>query len=881
MALTPGTRIGSFEVTGALGAGGMGEVYRARDTTLDREVALKVLPDAFTTDADRLARFEREAKVLASLNHPNIAAIHGLEVSGDTRALVLELVEGPTLAERLAHPLPVGEAVAVARQIADALEAAHESGVIHRDLKPANIKVREDGTVKVLDFGLAKALDPSAQTDTPDVSQSPTLTAAATQMGVIIGTAAYMSPEQASGKRVDRRTDIWAFGVVLYEMLTARRAFLGEDVSHTLAHVLTREIDWTALPPQVPAGLRRLLERCLDRDPKRRLRDIGEARIALDKLGDAEHATDEGTTPTTVTGFRVWQRPVPLAIGVLALCVATFFGGRNLGPAAVPDLAPPTRFSAPLPPEVDPAPLGIAISPDGRTVVFVGEDDTGRRLYRRGLGDLVPTAIPGTDGGQEPALSPDGRWVAFLDGNDRSLVRVTVEGAERQRLAVPGGLVAGVSWLGVDEILYSDSGALWRVDADGGDPILVVQPEDGAPPIYHPSVLPGGETALVQVGIGAGARTVGLVTLATGEVTTLLDPAQGPRFVASGHVVYIRRDGLWGAPFDASTGRLTGSPSPLVEGAASGVTGIRMFDVSEDGTLAYWSGAPPTGARHQLVLVDRDGDEEALGFEPRAYAGISLAPEGFTSAATIRGGGETLLTLDLRNGSEFGLSFPGAAFPVWMPGGEEIAIFSINLEREEGTFLISADGGGEARRISSGLRFPMSVTPDGRTLVLMEDETGGSNLGRLDLAEGTFEPLVTTPGRITGGFVSPDGRCLAYTSLTEETSYVTTYPDVEDGRWRIGPGAARWSADGSELFLFTPSDVSAVRVGAGPPPTWSAPVELFQHRYPYPTNSIPSMTPDGRFLMQKRVETSTDATADGLVVVQNWFTELNERVPGP
>ena len=424
MPLQPGTTLGPYSVTAKIGEGGMGEVYRARDTKLDRDVALKVLPEAFTQDPDRLARFEREAKVLASLNHPNIAAIYGLEEADGIRALVLELVEGPTLADRIKRgPIPLDEALPIAKQIAEALEAAHEAGVIHRDLKPANIKVRDDGTVKVLDFGLAKALDPSP---TGDPSQSPTLTAAATQMGVIMGTAAYMSPEQARGKPVDRRADIWAFGVVLYEMLTGGRPFQGEDVSLTLASVMKSDVDVRVLPPELSHTLRTVLGRCLEKDPLQRIRDMGDVRLAMEGAFETEASSEATTAPT----LQIWRQPVSLALAAVALVVLTGLvvwsvGGQTGSAQRV------ERFNI-LPPAPEVLDIQgrrsmLAISPDGARVVYTVSAQAGWQLYARDVGSLAatPLLLDHSVGSMvsSPFISPDGVWVGFYDDNEKNLKR--------------------------------------------------------------------------------------------------------------------------------------------------------------------------------------------------------------------------------------------------------------------------------------------------------------------------------------------------------------------------------------------------------------------------------------------------------------------------
>ena len=427
MALEVGSRLGHYDVTALIGEGGMGQVYQATDTQLGREVALKILPDAFASDPDRLARFQREAQVLASLNHPNIAQIHGIEKSDDTQALVLELVEGPTLADRIAQgPIPVDEALPIAKQIAEALEAAHEAGVIHRDLKPANIKVREDGTVKVLDFGLAKALDTTPERDP---SQSPTLTAAATQMGVIMGTAAYMSPEQARGKPVDKRTDIWAFGCVLYEMLSGQRAFQGEDVSLTLASVMKSDLNVKTLPPDLPANVRAVLRRCLQKDPRQRLRDIGDVRLGLEGAFETTGSTLE-VSATPQVG--VWQRPTPLLLGAVLLVAVSGLAVWSLTHPGPPDIQPTKRFV--ITQSASNAITGgvrgtyFALSPDGRTLVYRGANAGGAQLYRRSLDQLEVVPIPDTENAARPSFSPDGQWVTFYAGPEGPLMKVSLAG---------------------------------------------------------------------------------------------------------------------------------------------------------------------------------------------------------------------------------------------------------------------------------------------------------------------------------------------------------------------------------------------------------------------------------------------------------------------
>ena len=500
MALTVGSRLGHYDVTALIGEGGMGQVYQATDTKLNRQVALKILPEAFATDPDRLARFQREAQVLASLNHPGIAAIYGLEESEGTRALVLELVEGPTLADRIAQgAIPVDEALPIAKQIAEALEAAHEAGVIHRDLKPANIKVKDDGTVKVLDFGLAKALDTTPE---GDPSQSPTLTAAATQMGVIMGTAAYMSPEQASGETTDKRSDIWSFGVVVLEMVTGHRLFEGKTVSHVLASVLKTDPDWRVLPSTTPESLVWLLRRCLEKEPRRRLRDIGEAVIQLEEAV-VEPAINSSIPDVAASGSPGWRQIGPLAVG--ALIVGGLIAGLAVWSVTQPASPRVVRLGVPMQGEeawrgnsLDPS---LAISPDGTRLVYVGAG----QLFARPLDQPRPIPLSGPDAPRGLFFSPDGEWVGYFDPPLRSLMKVASTGGPP--VTVVSGLTAaarGASWGPDDQIIFATndpSTGLLRVPAAGGEPevLTVPNPEQEERDHLWPELLPGGSAVLFTI----------------------------------------------------------------------------------------------------------------------------------------------------------------------------------------------------------------------------------------------------------------------------------------------------------------------------------------------------------------------------------------------
>ena len=603
MALTVGSRLAHYDVTALIGEGGMGQVYEATDTKLNRQVALKILPEAFADDPDRLARFQREAQVLASLNHPGIAAIYGIEEAEDTRALVLELVEGPTLADRISKgPIPVDEALPIAKQIAEALEAAHEAGVIHRDLKPANIKVRDDGMVKVLDFGLAKALDTTPQ---GDPSLSPTLTAAATQMGVIMGTAAYMSPEQARGKPVDKRADIWAFGCVLFEMLTGRRAFEGRDVSEVLAGVIRAEPEWDGLA-DTPPHLKMLLKRCLEKEPRQRVQAAGDVRLALE--GAFETTVSAPSEPIAAPGLQVWQRPVPLALAALGIAAMASLAAWSL---TRPEPLPPglvTRFPITLPTDqvfTNTGRRSVAISPDGSQVVYVANQS----LWLRPVDQLQAIQVPGSDGALGPFFSADGQSIGFFQAPFQ-LNKVSVSGGAPVTLTGDTGLPFGASWGADDMILYGQPEGVMQVPGAGGTPELLI-PDGEGEVLYGPQMLPDGEWVLFTVRSMIQSwdeAQIVVQSVTTDDRTVLVDGGRDGRYLHTGHLVYGLNGVLFAVPFDVASHEVTGGPVPLVEGVGGAVfnTGAVHFGVASNGSLVY---LPPTtgGFQSSLVWVDRDG----------------------------------------------------------------------------------------------------------------------------------------------------------------------------------------------------------------------------------------------------------------------------------
>ena len=674
MPLTPGTTLGPYSVTAKIGEGGMGEVYRARDTKLDRDVALKVLPQAFTDDPDRLARFEREAKVLASLNHPNIGHIYGLEEAEGQKALVLELVEGPTLADRIKQgPIPIGEALPIAKQIAEALEAAHEQGVIHRDLKPANIKVRDDGMVKVLDFGLAKAFQPDASDVSASMSPTISLTAAATQMGMVIGTAAYMAPEQARGKQVDKRADIFAFGVVLYEMLTGQRPFQGEDVSLTLAAVMTFEPELNLLPETLSPTLKTYLIRCLAKDPKERLRDIGDVRLAMK---GAFETTIGSPLETAVP--QVWPRPVPtLIIGVLIAMIAGV-GAWNLKPA--PDSsADLMRFLIAPPEGVQFSNVQYAVSPDGARLAFVGlstEDPGIRNLWVRDFGALEARMLPGTEGASFPFWAPDSRAVAFVSAGE--LKRVDIDGGSPVSLAVGHeGSVADGTWSTDGVILFSalgDERGIFRVPENGGLVVQVTTLDESGGEIahLHPRFLPGSQHFLyVARGATPAASALYVSSVDAPSRTRLFSTNSKVEWVTTGHFLFLREGTLMAQRFDDENLELVGPSFPLGEQVrANESNGWMGLSVSKNGLLGYRAGEAIDGRTSSLGLVSRDGGEiERVTGPLYSPQSTRLSPDGRQIAIGTGEGELWIYNLDGR--PPLPLVSTGAS-PVWTPDGGTI-----------------------------------------------------------------------------------------------------------------------------------------------------------------------------------------------------------------
>ena len=674
----------------------MGEVFRARDRKLGRDVAIKVLPDEFARDTERLARFKREAKVLASLNHPGIAAIYGLEESEDTHYLVLEFVPGETLAERIARgPIPVEEALDIAMKIAEALEEAHERGIVHRDLKPANIKLTPDGKVKVLDFGLAKAF--VDETPDADDSMSPTLTRDATRVGVILGTAAYMSPEQAKGKKVDKRTDVWAFGAVLYEMLTGKRAFIGEDVSDTLAAVLRAEPELDALPADVSAAMRTALARCLEKDLKRRVRDIGDVKLAMEGAFEtrAPPLTEAPTKP------RVGWPTVGAALLSAALAGIAVWSVRPEAPRPLARFVVSSPAEAPINQPLD---VAVAITADGTRIVYPTTAE-GQRLVVRTLDELETTRLDGIGRTpREPFFSPDGNWIAYFTGG--ILKKISVLGGPPVTVCeLPAGQGTGprgASWGLDDSIVFATAGptGLLRVRATGGEPEELTTLAPGENHLW-PEILDGREAVLFTIISGSlDSAQIAVLSLTTGDVKILLPGGSNPRYMPTGHIVYGVAGTLRAVGFDIDRFEVPSEPVPVLKGIHTKGTGATSFSVSQTGSLVYMAGAAGNMER-TLVWVDREGRETALPAEPRLYLFPRISPDGTRLALDVRGQQQDIWTWDFAQETLTRLTFDPAidGWPAWTPDGHRIA-FGSGRDGRTSLFWKAADGTGAVERLN-------------------------------------------------------------------------------------------------------------------------------------------------------------------------------------
>jgi serine/threonine-protein kinase len=897
MRFTSGTRLGPYEILGVIGAGGMGEVYRARDTRLERPVAIKVLPDTFASDADRLARFEREARTLAALNHPNIAQVHGLEESSGIRGLVMELVDGEDLADRLTRgPVPLDEAMLIARQIAEALEAAHEHGIVHRDLKPANIKVRPDGSVKILDFGLAKAVD--SHTASPVTLTSPGMT----ELGLVLGTAAYMAPEQAKGKPVDRRADIWAFGVVLYEMLTGRAAFTGETITDVLAAVLSRSPDWTALPADAPLALRRLVERCLEREPRRRLRDIGEARVALENLsaGDSSIGAGADATPPSAHPRRPGLRLLVTLGTVLALALVTTIWLLLARRSAAGLEPPPVRAALTLSPDLSfnlSARPPLAISRDGTKVGIAARQKGVDQLYLRVLGDFEARPLIGTEGASHPFFSPDGAWIAFFANG--KLRKVPVGGGPAVALADVGDPRGG-AWVTADTIVFSPDAALplHQIQAAGGvsQPIAPLDTAKQERTHRWPAALPDGRTVLMTVGNAQQANeyddaSIEAMRIDTGARTPLLKGRMA-RYLPTGHLLFARGDLLYAVAFDPGRLQVDGTPIAIAHGiSGDSTTGASHFDVADTGTFVFIPG-DPSGALRVLAWFDKSGAVSAIDAPPAYYFDPHVSPDGRRIAVSIvdRAGNRDIWIVDVTHGTSTKLSFGGInRTPQWSRDGRTLYYISYDREKETSAILaVPSSGGGSAERLREipAQAFLEDVSPDNTFLVVQvlgKVDTGYTRIDRVSLTTTARAELVSS-NNAWHAEVSPDGRWLAHVSQMvngpDEVFVQSIATGVRVSQISVkGGDEPRWSPDGRTLYNKQDDQLIAVPVESGEALKVGKPVTLLTGIPLWATDTHQTfhVAPAGdRFLMMRAADQR--GAAPEVRTIFNWFSELRRTM---
>jgi eukaryotic-like serine/threonine-protein kinase len=906
MALTAGTNVGPYEILALIGAGGMGEVYRARDSKLGRDIALKVLPEAFARDAERMARFQREAKVLASLNHPDIASIYGLEDSGATHALVMELVEGPTLAGRIrSGAIPIDEALSIAKQITEALEYAHERGIVHRDLKPANVKVTNDDAVKVLDFGLAKAIEGDAAST--DMANSPTLSRMATQAGVLLGTAAYMSPEQAKAKAVDRRTDIWAFGCVLFEMLTAKMVFQGETVTDTLAAVIKEEPDWSQLPAGTPIRVRVLLQSCLQKDPKQRLRDIGDARIALeDVLSGARDPTSVTTTARPAKRWSSWVLGGIAVVAVLATALMAFLylHRKPIATGAV-------RFEIPLPEKTTFTGGAPSISPDGRSLAFVATGADGlSRLWVRSLETVDARSLEGTEGANGwPFWSPDSTYIAFAARG--KLMKVQVSGGPPQELC-DAGLVLGGAWASDGKLIFASGSALLQLNEAGGAP----SPIAGIRRAGFPTLLPDGRHVIYSVGppgsVGSGIYVGSLDASSSDQLPArLMADTSAVDYVPSsdsalGYLLFLRNGTtpdsagtLMAIRFDWERLKLVGEAFPVADRVSD-------FSASANGVLVYWSGSsvatgPTRGnIQGQLTWFGRQGKVLGTFGDPGLYRTLALSPDGkrvaFERADSGNPINRNIWLYDFDRGVSTRFTFNSAwdGGPVWSPDGSHVA-FTSNRDTEFDLYQKASNLAGEDELLfrSPNNKVPTSWSPDGRFL-LYYYATPPSEVWALPLAGGPADrkPISVARSEFNEaiGHFSPDGRWVAYESNESgrDEIYVRPFDPPSSapgtssatgtsvtGKWMVsksGGGSPLWRRDGKELFYLSGDGMAmAVDVSTN---------GVFQSGVPKALFKVPTgvlfwdVSPDGkRFLMPAP---AAARGASPFTVVLNWQAGLKK-----
>jgi eukaryotic-like serine/threonine-protein kinase len=897
-----GTQLGVFQVLSLIGAGGMGEVYLARDSRLDRQVAIKILPQAFTADPERLSRFEREAKLLASLNHPNIASIFGFEAVGEKRFLVMELVEGETLAEKLSRgPLPIGEALELSRQIAEGVEAAHEKGIVHRDLKPANVKITHAGNVKILDFGLAKVYQ--KEDPAPDLSQSPMLAKEMTQEGMILGTAAYMSPEQVKGKAVDKRTDVWSFGCVLYECLAGKRAFEGETVAEKLAAILKEEPHWQALPIDTPREVMDLLHRCLRKDPRDRLHDIADVRIEIVEALSQPHAAQPVEARAV---HQAWKIPVlilsVLFVGIIAAVITwhvrtppsasrmQFTIDLTAGTQLTQNRSGPTRTE-------------LALSPDGTNLVYSASTDgssSKARLYLRPTSRNTAQEIPGTEEARIPFFSPNGEWIGFWARG--KLFKVSLGGGIPIALCDFGEMPMGASWGSNGSIvLGTEVKGLQSIDANGGKPrgLTLIEPTKE---MAHrlPHFLPGGKAVLFTVmpqSWGIRGR-IEVLELDSGKRKVLIDEGMDARYVPTGHLIYLREGTLMAAPFDLERLEMRGSALPAVEGVMQAInatlsqlnSGAGQFSLSRSGCLVYVSGGTFPDPEVELVWVDRRGKVEPMvSFGARPVATPRLSPDGQKLAFFTVGRNSDLWVYDIPRGTSTKLTSEGRVTSVdWTPDGTRLT-FGFSKAGVFNIYWMPWDGSRPMEQLTKSEHFqlPASWSPDGQVLSFI-DFSSTKSLGIWMFRKDNLQasPFLVTKFIEASPEFSPDGKWLAHDSNESGRFevYVTPFP-VPGQKTMIsneGGRAPLWSRNGRELFYWdlASSKLMVVEVTTQPAFYSSRPRVLFEFRsvFSSPLRNYEISLDNQRFLISKRPEFKPVAVTQ-LNIVLNWFEELKRIVP--